>query len=228
MSRIDAQNTRVARHGGANAQDAQLQKAARQFEALFLQQLLGEMRKSAGESGGLGSSAGAGIYESMVDQAVADHMTEGRGVGVASYLYRQWTGQSMAATPTISAGAMISSGSASNATPDAHEHQVPGVNEFDFNELPKGKRDDGVTPLREMLPPTGLEGEKDLFSLNTPSGGPDGRFEGIAPNGGSYGRETHATDNDNSEARPGRGSHSESSGRSTGRTEAIAAYRRFG
>jgi flagellar protein FlgJ len=62
----------------------QLARASREFEAYFIQELLQEMRKSIPKSSQPGF--GSAIYESMIDQALAQKMSEGPGIGLASQL----------------------------------------------------------------------------------------------------------------------------------------------
>jgi hypothetical protein len=58
-------------------------KVAQQFEAVLLQQLISVMRNTA-KSGGLMSDNGAsGQYLAMLDQALADQIAEGGGIGLA-------------------------------------------------------------------------------------------------------------------------------------------------
>jgi Rod binding domain-containing protein len=58
-------------------------KVAQQFEAVLLQQLISVMRNTA-KSGGLMSDSGAsGQYLAMLDQALADQIAEGGGIGLA-------------------------------------------------------------------------------------------------------------------------------------------------
>jgi len=60
--------------------------AARKFEGILMQQLLQVMRNSA-KSGGLGGADGAsGQYTSMFDDAIAEQMAAGGGIGLAGTL----------------------------------------------------------------------------------------------------------------------------------------------
>lgn len=78
------------------AQDPENQKrvdAARKFEGILMQQLLQVMRNSA-KSGGLGASDGAsGQYTSMFDDAIAEQMAAGGGIGLAGTLVEAMGGQ---------------------------------------------------------------------------------------------------------------------------------------
>jgi len=61
-------------------------KAAQEFEAIFLRQLLGSMEKSGGLGGS--SSAGAGVFKSMMVGALADGAAEGGGIGLAEVVLK--------------------------------------------------------------------------------------------------------------------------------------------
>ncbi|MCA1805664.1 MAG: rod-binding protein [Xanthomonadaceae bacterium] len=65
-----------------------LREAARQFEALFLQQMLKSMREaSMGE--GLMDNDQTKHYQSMYDQQLGIDLSKGRGLGLAETLMRQ-------------------------------------------------------------------------------------------------------------------------------------------
>jgi Rod binding domain-containing protein len=67
--------------------------AARKFEGVLMQQLVQVMRNSA-KSGGLGGSEGAsGQYTSMFDDAIAEQMAAGGGIGLASSLIEAMGGE---------------------------------------------------------------------------------------------------------------------------------------
>lgn len=58
-----------------------IDKAARGMEALLVRQLLAEVRK-AGAGAGLLDGPGAETFREMLDEAIADKATEGRGLGL--------------------------------------------------------------------------------------------------------------------------------------------------
>ena len=73
----------------ARAQDPQaLKAAAKQFEALFTQQLFKSMRAAKVGDDLLGSEQGS-MYQDMFDQQMAQHLSQGRGLGIADLLVRQ-------------------------------------------------------------------------------------------------------------------------------------------
>jgi flagellar protein FlgJ len=72
--------------------DAQLEKACKDFESLFLNQLLQAMRKTIpkskedeAEEGGYQKE----MYESMLDSELAKSWSRSDGIGLANVLYQQ-------------------------------------------------------------------------------------------------------------------------------------------
>ena len=66
--------------------------AAQQFESLFLNMMMKEMRKTVDRSGLLGSDA-METYEQMFDQQVALGMSKAGGMGLAKYLEKHMNPQ---------------------------------------------------------------------------------------------------------------------------------------
>ncbi|SCW76947.1 flagellar protein FlgJ [Sphingobium faniae] len=85
---------------------AALQQAAKQFEAIFLRQMIGAMRSSSMGEGLLDSSA-SDQFRDMADARTADSMAEKGSLGIAELLLSQFGGQSQpspaAAAPDKSA-----------------------------------------------------------------------------------------------------------------------------
>jgi flagellar protein FlgJ len=79
---------------------AVLKEVAGQFEALFIQQLLKNMR--AGELGEplFGDSDQHKMYQEMMDQQLALKMSSGRGIGLADMLVQQLGGEPAPVQPT--------------------------------------------------------------------------------------------------------------------------------
>ena len=75
----------------ARKNDAALQKACKEFESLFLNQLLTSMRKTIPKSDLMGKEASQEkeMYESMMDQEMAKSWSQGDGIGLANVLYQQ-------------------------------------------------------------------------------------------------------------------------------------------
>ena len=72
-----------------SAENARLRKAAQDFEAVFLAQLLKSMRKTVPESELLGNSSESKIYRAMMDEELAAEMARSGGVGLADLLVEQ-------------------------------------------------------------------------------------------------------------------------------------------
>jgi Rod binding domain-containing protein len=64
-------------------------EAARQLEGLFLTTLIKEMRQTLSE-GFFGSGPGAGIYEGLFDQMLAESMAQGTGTGLRQAILDGW------------------------------------------------------------------------------------------------------------------------------------------
>lgn len=65
-----------------------IDRAARQFEAYFVQYMLKEMRKTIPHSGMLGDRHTMEILESMMDENLGKSVAEGKGIGLAAQLRR--------------------------------------------------------------------------------------------------------------------------------------------
>ena len=61
------------------------EEAAKQFEGLMLQLMIKEMRKTLPE-GGLFSGSDMEIYQDLLDQAIADNIASGEGLGLAEQI----------------------------------------------------------------------------------------------------------------------------------------------
>ena len=72
---------------GRNQTNADLMSVSRQFESIFIYQLLKSMRSTVQKSGFLESHA-TRMYESMHDQELASLITEKRSIGLAGIIYK--------------------------------------------------------------------------------------------------------------------------------------------
>lgn len=68
-----------------------LRRASQEFEAVLVRQLIAEMRKSIPEGGFLERSMAREWFEGMLDQALAEEISRGRGLGLAEVFYEQMT-----------------------------------------------------------------------------------------------------------------------------------------
>lgn len=72
-----------------------LKKACKDFEAIFIANMLKEMRKSIPKTGFLDSSHASDIYRSMMDQKIAEKIANDRGLGMGEMLFKQLRQYSM-------------------------------------------------------------------------------------------------------------------------------------
>jgi Rod binding domain-containing protein len=95
------------------AESKRLGDASRQFEAVFLRQMLSCLEKTASVQGG-GKDAGSKLYGSMMVDAVADAVSRAGGIGLAAMLKKtlepQLAGE--AAVPTGTSMKLRDSGQA--------------------------------------------------------------------------------------------------------------------
>lgn len=66
-----------------------LQDAAEQFEAIFLYQLMEQMRRTVPETDLLGDRRAENIFQSMLDQEMAGTFAQNQSVGLAKMIYEQ-------------------------------------------------------------------------------------------------------------------------------------------
>ena len=72
---------------GRNQTNEELMSVSRQFESIFVHQLLKSMRSTVQKSG-LFDSHATRMYESMHDQEMANLMSEKRSIGLAEIVYK--------------------------------------------------------------------------------------------------------------------------------------------
>ncbi|MFN0118760.1 MAG: rod-binding protein [Elusimicrobiota bacterium] len=69
---------------------SELKKAAQDFEALFLHQLLQEMRKSLNQSWDIaGGGFGSNMVRDLFDGELASYMAKAKGLGIADIITKQ-------------------------------------------------------------------------------------------------------------------------------------------
>ncbi|WZL73632.1 rod-binding protein [Clostridiaceae bacterium 35-E11] len=66
-----------------------LQEACKQFEAVFLSMLMKDMRSTVQDGGLMPKSNAREIFESMLDEKIAQEATKGPGIGLAQQMYKQ-------------------------------------------------------------------------------------------------------------------------------------------
>lgn len=72
-----------------------LKQVARQVEGMFVQMMLKSMREALPKDG-MFSSDQTRLYTSMYDQQIAQHMTAGKGLGLADQMVKQMGGEAQA------------------------------------------------------------------------------------------------------------------------------------
>ena len=72
-------------------QDAKLRSACVEFESVFLNMLLTQMRQTIPKGGLLPQSNEQDIMQSMLDSEMAKNMSAAGGIGLSDMLYRQLT-----------------------------------------------------------------------------------------------------------------------------------------
>ncbi|MBT7271719.1 MAG: hypothetical protein HN885_01840 [Nitrospina sp.] len=72
---------------GKNKNNKQLKSLAKEFESIFVHQLLKSMRSTVQKSDFFDSHA-SNMYESLYDEEMSKIMTEQKGVGLADVIYR--------------------------------------------------------------------------------------------------------------------------------------------
>lgn len=87
-------------------------KAAKDFEAIFIRQLLSSLEKSSGISGG---ESGGAVFRSMMVSALADTAAEGGGIGLRDLITRAMLPPAPAGKPDLSHAAV------------SHEVSQPGM-----------------------------------------------------------------------------------------------------
>lgn len=69
--------------------DEELQKACRDFESIFVNYMMQQMRQTVNKSGLLGASRAEEIYTSMLDSEVSKQVSQEGGIGLAAMIYNQ-------------------------------------------------------------------------------------------------------------------------------------------
>ncbi len=69
-----------------------LEQAAQAFEAIFLRDMIGAMRKASLGDDVMGNS-GSTQFRDMMDDRLADEMVRNNGLGIADLLVAQWKGK---------------------------------------------------------------------------------------------------------------------------------------
>jgi flagellar protein FlgJ len=106
------------------AKVAEQRKAAQQFEAIFLRQLLGSLEKAGGFGG---SDSGSAIFGSMMVGALADSAAASGGIGLADIIFQAMMPPTPPGSPNVGSGppSAAPAGAATPAAPSADAGATP-------------------------------------------------------------------------------------------------------
>lgn len=94
--------------------EKRLKKACDQFEALLVKMVLKSMRDATPKEGLFGSGLDQDIYTSMMDDALAESIATGKGLGISRTMYEQMKGR----LDAVPAGTGIQGAPATQAAPE--------------------------------------------------------------------------------------------------------------
>lgn len=89
MMQVTTTPSATAASSAGTANKAALEKAAQQFEAIFLRQMIGAMR-SASLAEGISDSSATQQFQDMADARTADAMAGKGAMGIAELLMKQF------------------------------------------------------------------------------------------------------------------------------------------
>ena len=111
----------------ATTESKKLGDAARQFEAVFLRQILSSVGRAASVQGG--NEAGSNLYGSMLVDAVADSVSRSGGMGLASMLVHSLEPQLQGSSTSPHAAANASNVDSNVSTKLLNTHSSPRATE---------------------------------------------------------------------------------------------------
>ena len=82
-------STLQVKEGSSDKDDKNLHKACAEFEALFISQLLKEMRETIPKSGLMSGGKGEEIYTQMLDSEIAREIASNSELGISSLMRSQ-------------------------------------------------------------------------------------------------------------------------------------------
>jgi flagellar protein FlgJ len=109
----------IAQHAGKD-RDAAIHSAAKQFESLFVNMMMKQMRESNAvfAKDSYFNSQEMQFRQQMLDQQLAIKLSEGRGLGLADIIYRQMAGIKAAANAAAASGNLQAQGIALHGDQD--------------------------------------------------------------------------------------------------------------
>ncbi|MGX7704867.1 rod-binding protein [Methylobacterium sp. Gmos1] len=80
----------TSKPSSATGDKAKIQKTAKDFEAMFLEQSLDVLNRSQGTDGPLGENGtGGGVYRSMLNKEYAQSIVQSGGIGIGDQVMRE-------------------------------------------------------------------------------------------------------------------------------------------
>lgn len=79
--------------GSNSSEDAALREATKDFESLFVKQMLNSMKKTINKSGLLDGGMGQEIFEDMLYDEYAEKIAETANLGISDMMYQQLSTQ---------------------------------------------------------------------------------------------------------------------------------------
>ncbi len=76
-------------NGAKDHTEAELKKVSQNFESIFIDMMLKEMRNSVEKSNLFGNSQATQFFESMRDEEVSKQLSASGGIGIGSMIYEQ-------------------------------------------------------------------------------------------------------------------------------------------
>ena len=91
QNRMEQQKSRV--ESGNEMRNSRLEDACKDFQALFVKQMLDSMRKTVNKQGLLNGGRAEEIFEDMLYDKYAEKISENAGLGLDKMLYQQLSQQ---------------------------------------------------------------------------------------------------------------------------------------
>ena len=88
-----AQTALAQRDAAAKAPTSNAQRAAQDFEAVFLNSMVSQMFTSIGGEGPFGGGAGAGVWRSFLADEYSKSFAKAGGIGMAAQVYQSLLAQ---------------------------------------------------------------------------------------------------------------------------------------
>ncbi len=90
---LKAENAKAHHQQGANADSQKLQEACAEFESLFINLVMKQMRKTVAKSGLIDGGKGEQVFTEMMDEQISKQVALRQGIGLKDALIEQLTGE---------------------------------------------------------------------------------------------------------------------------------------